>query len=340
MIKLRYAVIGAGTWGELHAEACFTDPEVELAMVCDIDPKKAQVLAERFGAKGYTTDWREIAQDPTIDAVSVATPDFAHTEPAVAVLQAGKHALVEKPLATTVEEAARIVEAADDAQVFLMVDFHNRWNLPYANAKQAALAGRLGDIRYFYGRQSLTQYWAQNLMEWADKTSTLWFCGSHTIDLARWFMEDEVESVFAVSRKGILAGKGIDTEDLIVTILEFERGGVAVIENTWLVPDTDPAVEDFQVEVLGTLGGAYMETFHDRSLVIYGRDRAEYPDMFVRPVVWGQTKGFAIESIRHFIECVKTGVAPAVTGHDGLVVTRIGVAALESARTGRKVKLG
>lgn len=339
MAKVRYAVIGAGVWGELHAEACFTDPEVDLVAVCDLDAAKAEAVAKRFGAERYTTDWQEIADDPSIHAVSIATPDFAHTEPAVGCARAGKHLLVEKPLATTVEEAEQIVNAAREAGVRVMTDFHNRWNPPYANAKVAVNNGRLGEIKYFYGRQSLTQHWAKNLMTWADRTSTLWFCGSHTIDLARWFLEDEVESVYAVSRRGVLKSRGIDTEDFIVTILEFRRGGVAVIENSWLVPNSDPAVEDFQVEILGTDGGAYMETFHDRSLVIYGKDGAEYPDMFVRPVVWGQTKGFAIESIRHFLHCLKTGSEPDVTGEDGLIVTRIGVAALESARTGRKVHL-
>ena len=131
---LGMGIIGTGLWGSHHARAFTTLPRTTLAAVCDIDADRAQAFAREHGAAKAYTDHRALLADPAVDAVSVATPDFAHADPLVAAAEAGKHVIVEKPLATTHEDLARIEAAVKASGVTFMVDFHNRWSPPIVAA--------------------------------------------------------------------------------------------------------------------------------------------------------------------------------------------------------------
>ncbi|MGD9519609.1 MAG: Gfo/Idh/MocA family protein, partial [Armatimonadota bacterium] len=123
-----FGVIGLGVWGESHLMTYNSTPGAWLVGVCDVKEDLARQRAEEFGAEFWTTDYRELIAREDIAAVSVVTPDFMHREIAVAACEAGKHVLLEKPMATTVEDAEAIADAAAAAGVRVMVDFHNRWN--------------------------------------------------------------------------------------------------------------------------------------------------------------------------------------------------------------------
>ncbi|HMQ30778.1 MAG TPA: Gfo/Idh/MocA family oxidoreductase, partial [Chloroflexaceae bacterium] len=130
MERQGFALVGAGVFGERHAQAYSRHHAAELVAVCDLDLPRAEGVAARYGARYATDDLARVLADPAVRAVSVATPDHAHREVAVACARAGKGLLVEKPLATTVEDAETIVAAARAAGVTLMVDFHNRVSPP------------------------------------------------------------------------------------------------------------------------------------------------------------------------------------------------------------------
>ncbi|HID05964.1 MAG TPA: Gfo/Idh/MocA family oxidoreductase, partial [Armatimonadetes bacterium] len=137
MPKMGFGIIGAGVWGETHAMTYSAHPDAELVMVCDLDAERARTIAENYNAREWTTDYENLLARDDIQAVSIVTPDFAHREIAVAAAQAGKHILVEKPLATTIEDCEAIINAAKQANVKLMVDFHNRFNPPHIRVKEA-----------------------------------------------------------------------------------------------------------------------------------------------------------------------------------------------------------
>ncbi len=177
--------------------------------MCDLNEERAAEIASKYGVDAVYTDYRDLLADPSIQAVSIATPDFAHREIAVAAAEAGKHILVEKPLATTVEDAEAIVNAAKKAQVKLMVDFHNRVNAPFLNAKRSIEQRRdwasqpISMLGSATPRLSPTQ-----MLPWASRSSGLWFLASHTVDMAHWLLDDEPRRVYAVSRSGVLARDG------------------------------------------------------------------------------------------------------------------------------------
>lgn len=125
MRKVGFGVIGLGTFGKNHVAAYAAHPLAELIAVCDIKRELAEETAERYRVKHYA-DYREMLEDPDVQAVSVATPDFLHKEPVMACAEKTKHVLCEKPLATTVKDAEEMVNAVAKAGVKLMLDFHNR----------------------------------------------------------------------------------------------------------------------------------------------------------------------------------------------------------------------
>ncbi len=338
MEKVGFGVIGTGLWGEMHVRTYASDERITLAGVCDLAEQKAKSLAQAHGTKHYT-DYRTLLADELIKAVSVATPDFAHTDIAVAAAEAGKHILVEKPLATTAEECQRIIDAAAQSGIKLMVDFHNRWSPPFYNASETIKRGEIGEPQHVYFRLNDRISVPTEMLAWAGKSTVEWFVGSHSIDTVRWLLQDEVRRVYAVSRSRVLKGMGIDTPDFYQATLEFKSGATAVIENSWILPNSTPYLIDLKCEVVGSKGALYIDTSHNRTIEKYTEASAGYLDVLVAPTIYGEQKGLAIESIRHFIDCVLHDREPRVTGEDGLKTTRIIQAIEESVRSGRPVEM-
>lgn len=332
-----YAVVGAGRWGETHAMAVNSHPSCRLVAVCDIDEGRAKALAEKYGADLATTNLEEVLKREDVEAVGVATPDFAHTEPTVAALEAGKHTLVEKPLAMTVEECEKILQAAEKSGAKLMVDFHNRFNPPVVMARQSIEEGEIGEIRYIYGRLSDTLYVPTEMIKWADKTTILWFLGSHLVDTMRFLTGDEVSRVYARVGEGVLKSKGVDTPDFYVALLDFRGGAMAVMEVSWILAPTEPFIVDFKLEVIGSKGTIYASPARYYALERYTEREGGILHPGVRLEIQGKLRGFAVDSIWRFVDAVVEDLPVPVPGEEGRKVTKILCSIEESARAGKAV---
>ena len=340
MDRVGFGVIGAGLFGENHALVYSRLPGVELIAVCDQNEARAKEIAERYGARRHETDYQKVLADPKITAVSIATPDFAHAEIALAAAQAGKHILCEKPLATTVEEAQAIVDAAAKAGVTLMVDFHNRANPPFVAAREQVRSGAIGTPAYGYARLSNTTFVPLEMLSWANRTSALYFLGSHAVDIMRFILDDTVVRVQAVSRSGILRKMGVDAPDFHVAIAEFSRGAVVTFEHAWILPQSQPMVYDFKVELLGSEGAVYLDSSHHGAVELHSGGRLSYGDVLgVAPTSDLRVGGFVLEAIARFADAVLHGRPVLATGEDGLEATRIVAAMQRSAETGQQVDI-
>jgi predicted dehydrogenase len=338
MTKTGFALIGAGLFGERHAQAYSRHHAVDFVAACDLNGERAKAIAEKYGARTWTTDYRDVLANPDVRAVSVATPDHLHRDVAVACAEAGKHLLVEKPLATTVEDAVAINDAARANGVTLMVDFHNRVNPPMVNARDAIRRGDIGAPAYVYARLSNTTAVATDMLKWASHSSALWFLASHMIDVTRWMLDDEITRVYAVSRDGILKGMGVDTADFHVATVEFSRGTVAVFEHAWILPRTHATVKDLKMEILGSAGAINIDASHNRTLEIYTAEKAAFPDLMAPPT-GAHLTGFVLDSIAYFVDAVTQGAPALATGEDGIATTRAICAIIESAKTGMPIDL-
>lgn len=343
-----FGVIGLGVWGETHLVAYSSSPSARLVGICDKNAALLQERREAYAVPLATTDYRELLASPDIAAVSVVTPDFLHREIAVAACEAGKHVLLEKPMATTVEDARAIADAARSNGVTVMVDFHNRWNPAMWQVKSAITRGELGELQMATIRLNDTIYVPTGMLSWAGTSSVVWFLGSHAVDLVRWLFDDEIVRVYSVSRSRVLSARGINTPDFFHTLCELKGGGVAHVENCWIMSDAMPTVFDFKAEVIGSEGTCFVDCSSHRMvqefsshpiLPISSTPGAAYPDVAVVTRVQGKPRGFGLESIAHFVDCVVTGAQPIVSIEDGLRNTEVLVAIHQSAERGVPVEL-
>jgi predicted dehydrogenase len=337
MRRIGFGVIGVGIQGERHAAVYAKYPLAKLVAVADIDRSKAEHVARMYGAEAYFTDYHRLLEMDEIEAVSIATPDFLHKDPCIAAAEAGKHILVEKPMATSIGDCLAMIDACRKAGVKLMVAFHNRWNPVFVQAKYAISNGDLGELIYAYARLNDTIYVPTSMLSWASKSSSLWFLGSHVIDLLLWLFEEKPIKVYGFERSVKLKGMGIDTPDLYGYILHF-KGAVAFGENVWILPGGSPTIAEFKLELIGDRGCIYTDHSRGRSIEKV-TDRYSIPDTYVYYDLYGKPLGFTVECINHFIECVAEDREPMVTGEDGLAVTRVVSSILESVGKSAEIYL-
>ena len=336
MKKINVAVIGAGVLGEIHAETFFQYQRSELLWICDISQDRAERLARKYKCR-FTTDSRDIAGDREVRAVSIATPDFAHTDIAIEMIRAGKDIFIEKPLATTVPEAELIVNEAKKAGVRLMVDFQNRWSPTFSYIKKSINSNEIGKPLMGYIRLSNPIRVPLKMLSWASKSGPQWFLFPHTIDLARWFIGQEASEVYAVGTKGILKEKGIDTYDAIQANIKFKTGAFITFETSWILPDSWPSNVDFKMMLLGSKGKIDAHGDH-QAITVSSQDSLSWPFTLGIQEIEGKKTGFFKESILHFIDSICEERQPNCTGNDGLAVTKIISGIVESIEGNKLVK--
>jgi len=339
MKKIKMGIIGAGVWGRTHAFLYKEDPRVELKAICDKDENKAKTIAKTFNISNVYLNHTEMLKNCDLDAVAVVTPDFAHRELVVDCALAGKHILVEKPLATTREDVQAIVEAVNKAKVRIMVDFHNRWNPPFTLTKESIKNGDIGEPSNAYYRLNDIKWVATDMLPWAEKSSILWFLGSHSVDSLRWLFEDEVEEVFSMSKSGILQALGVNTKDIYQTILRFKKGYIATMENGWITPNKNPCINDIKFSITGSRGMINLDLSHSQMIDRITEEKEDRPDILVNHFVHGKAKGFAYESIRHFVDRLVDGDDFYVSLEDAVNTTLTILSIMESADSGKMVKV-
>lgn len=327
-------IVGAGLWGANHARALTSHPGVHVALVCDRDEARAKALAATCGC-AWTTDLGEAAASDT-HAATVATPDHLHTEPALAMLRAGKHVLVEKPLATSVAEALAMVHEAETRGLKLMVDFHARWHPLFMGAKGYIERGELGAPVMACARLFDTIHVPTEMLSWGGRSGPEWFLFPHTMDMVRWLFAREPVEVFARGHRGVLAARGIDCWDAIHASVSFEGGAFCTFETSWIVPNSYTNVVDNRLSLYGTTGG--LELRNEPTLWAF-TDRFHTPFTSAPVTRYGKAWGFQYESIRYFADCVAGDVMPESHGRDGVVVTAMIEATLMSLVEHRPVPL-
>jgi predicted dehydrogenase len=314
---LRIGVAGLGYWGPNLARNFAAIAGVELAWLCDADPAARDRVGRAHPSARATADLQELLDDASLDAVVLATPVPTHAELATRVLQAGKHCFVEKPLATTVAEATRAVEAAAAAERILMVGHLLEYHPGVRALKELVDSGELGDqIFYIYGNRL-------NLGKLRADENALWSLGAHDVSVVLALAEEEPVEVSAHGASYVRE----TVEDVVFCFLRFPSGLVAHLHLSWLDPHKE---RRFTV-----VGAKRMATFDDmaieRKLTVYDKgfdeDVRTYGEYITRSGGSFSPQIPNVEPLRveceHFVEAIRAGQAPRSDGASGLRVVRV-----------------
>ena len=335
---IKAGVVGVGIQGEQHVKAYKLHPNVNLVAVCDLNINRAKAIAEKYGIGKVYRDYNEMFEKEDLDLVSIVTPDFLHRDPVVTAAENHVNIIVEKPFATTLSDADIMVKSVEKNGVKLYPNFSNRWNPPFSISKDIVDRGELGEIVYGYIRLSDTIYVPTKMLSWAAKSNVAFFLMSHTADLMRWFFNDEVIEVNAFMEKKVLIKNGIDTPDYFIAVLNFSKGGRALLESSWILPETFPSIVDFKMELIGEKAVINIDNTQ-QCINVSSQKNFYYPRYFTGYDINGRFTGFVKESIHHFIDCLLNDVESIVNIYDGLENTRILCSIIESAFNRRPVRI-
>ncbi|MCX8052944.1 MAG: Gfo/Idh/MocA family oxidoreductase [Armatimonadetes bacterium] len=356
-MPVKVGVVGAGIFGVNHLntfrQLSYTGV-AELAAVAEINPDRAEWVRANYGCPVYL-DYNEMLEKEDLDGVSVVTPDHLHRPVTLAACAAGKHVLCEKPLDVTVEGCQEMIDAARRANVLLQVDFHKRYDPEHIAMERRVSSGELGKILYgkvcMEDRIEVPVDWFPH---WAPSSSPGWFLGVHFFDLVSWVMKSTGKRVFAVGRKETLNNDyGIDTYDSISAMVEFANGAVISFDLSWILPREFEAVVNQEIKLVGTKGLWEIDTqYRGSRSCVAGEGMKTYNNGFISTYTdkQGRTiyRGYGVESIEDFVRnilALKNGstldrlAGKYPSGEDGLEVTKIAVAAHESARTGKVIDI-
>ena len=337
MKVMNVAVVGAGIYGINHVNAYTWNPNTNLVAVCDLNKEITDRIAEEYNVKTYN-DVNEMLDNEEIDAVSIATPDAFHMDPALAAIRHGKPILVEKPLATTSEDAKKILAEAEKYNVRVAVDYHKRWDPAAINVRNELQNEESGaPIRGYMCMDDIIDV-PTEWFNWADKSSPVHFLGTHCYDQVRWYMGCEVEEVYAVGTKKVLKGKGVDTYDTIQATLKMENGCYWTVENSWILPKGFAKNNDGRTQILCE-NAMFRIDSQNRGVELYNNSKLRTPNSYFILNNCGRPSGFGIEPINDFIYCLQNDIPFVADGNDGLQAELIAEAVHESLEKGVAVKI-
>jgi UDP-N-acetylglucosamine 3-dehydrogenase len=315
MKKLGVAVIGAGGWGKNHVRVYKELASTELVAVCDVNAERAKEVANEFGVKAYTNSTRML-KNKEIEAVSVCTWSTKLAGEALKALKAGKHVLVEKPMATNTKQAEKLLETAEQNDLHLTVGFLMRFILGLQHIREAVENKKIGELVCATARR--VSQWPERIGDVGVVKDT----AIHDIDVMRYIFNEDPVTVYA--KTGSM--RHIKFEDYAQIMLTYRDGKSAFIESNWLTP--------YKTRLLTVTGsGAIMRLdYMTQELWI------EEPKENLQPrYLWQEPLKLELQ---HFADCILEKKKPLITGVDGLKALRVAEAALRSSAKNRAIKLG
>ncbi|MCB0103143.1 MAG: Gfo/Idh/MocA family oxidoreductase [Anaerolineales bacterium] len=336
----RFGIIGCGRIAPRHADTLADIPDAELVQVCDVIESRAHAFAEKYGA-AYCLNYHDLLANPEVDIVNICTPSGMHAEMTIAALKAGKHVIVEKPMAMNPADADRMIAAAKEADRKLCIVLQNRYNPPMQDFYHAVRDGKIGHI--LLGSVTVRWYRPQEYYNdgWHGTKSmdggALMNQSIHHIDALQWLVGVPVKSVFAYT--ATLAHQ-MEAEDAGVVVVKFENGALATIEGSTV---TYPQNLEASVALFGEkgslkVGGTALnrkvfwkiagEIEHEKELLT--REEVDPPS------IYGASHRHVIEDMMQAIDENREPQTNGAEGRKSLVLVN---AMYESARTAREVFL-
>ncbi|MBZ0296154.1 MAG: Gfo/Idh/MocA family oxidoreductase [Anaerolineae bacterium] len=335
-MTLRVGIIGCGLMGQQHARGYLAASELAHVVTCCDDRLEAAQQAAALFNNGVqvTTDWEEVIANPDIDAVSICTPHYLHRPQVIAATQAGKHVLLEKPMALNLAEARSMVAAAEAAGITYMIAQNQRYLPEHWRIKELLNEGSIGRVfaARIDGNQMLSAIYPPGHWLFRKVKSgggVIRTTAIHKLDLMRYLL-GEIKRVNAVHRISGLNPE-MDCEDVAAMTLEFENGAIGDAFFTFASPRAPIPTASHELTVLygeqgmiHNVGGWFMT--HGREVTNLGLPDADFNATF-------------LNEVRHFLECVRDGREPLSSGRNNLGTMAVIEAMYQSAEQGCAVEV-
>lgn len=314
MKKLGVAVIGTGQWGKNHARVYKELPSTELIAICDVNAERAKAIAAQYGVKAYSNS-TQMLKNKDIEAVNVCTWSTILAKEALKALRAGKHVLVEKPMAPNTQQAEKLVQTAQENGLHLTVGFLMRFIPGLQHIRQSVENKRIGD---------LVCATAKRVSQWPERIGDVGVVKDtaiHDIDVMRFISGEDPITVY--SKMGSMKHRTF--EDYAQIMLTYKDGKSAFIESNWLTP------------------------YKTRALTVTGSDAIMRLD-YITQDLWIEQQTETVQprypfqeplklELQDFVDCIVEKKKPVVTGEDGVRALKVAQAAMQSSAKNRAVQL-
>ncbi len=343
-MTVNIAVVGLGHWGPNLARNVATLADARLHTVCDIRADRLDQMARQYPGVKMQTEYTAVLADPEVNAVMIATPVHTHFELAAAALQAGKHVMVEKPLAQTSVQCRTLIALGEARRLIVMAGHVFIYNAAVRKMKEYIQSGELGQVYYIYSQRL-------NLGIIRQDVNALWNFAPHDISILCYWLDAMPERVMAKGYSYIQPG----IEDVIFMTLDFPGGVAANVHISWLDPN--------KVRRMTVVGSKKMVVYDDVSadarIMVYDKGVTRTPH---NTPSLGNYESFGefqlllragdvliprlnfVEPLKvecqHFVECIRNGHAPMTDGHSGFEVVSVLEAAQQSLTVERATRIG
>lgn len=346
-MPVRFAVIGCGSIARhRHLKELAVNQDAQIVAVCDIVKQRAEEMAKQYAVPKVYTDWRDAVKDSGVDAVVVALPNYLHAPVTIAALQAGKHVLCEKPMATSAREAEEMIAAAKASGKYLMIGHNQRLMPPHVKAKEILDSGRLGRVLTFR-----TTFGHGGPEGWCvDKSVNTWFfrkqeafvgamgdLGVHKADLIRWLLGEEIVEVgaFVTTRdKRYANGELIDVDDNATCIFRSASGIIGNMVASWTYRGGEDNGTILYCEK-GVISIGYDPRFQ---VTVKLRNGAE--ECYNVGAISTNEKQVGSGVSEAFVKSILSKTPPEISGEEGYKALKIVLACLESAAKRQIVQVG
>ena len=314
MKKLGVAVIGTGQWGKNHARVYKELPSTELIAICDVNAERAKAIAAQYGVKAYSNS-TQMLKNKDIEAVNVCTWSTILAKEALKALRAGKHVLVEKPMAPNTQQAEKLVQTAEENGLHLTVGFLMRFIPGLQHIRQSVENKRIGD---------LVCATAKRVSQWPERIGDVGVVKDtaiHDIDVMRFISGEDPITVY--SKMGSMKHRTF--EDYAQIMLTYKDGKSAFIESNWLTPYKTRALTATGSDAIMRLDYITQDLWIEQQTETV---QPRYP--FQEPLKL---------ELQDFVDCIVEKKKPVVTGEDGVRALKVAQAAMQSSAKNRAVQL-
>jgi predicted dehydrogenase len=338
--RINVAVIGTGWCGGIRAVASASSPWVNELHIAEIKEDRLKEVAAQTNPVTATTDYRTILDNASVDAVMISTtPEGTHYPIAKESMQAGKHVLLEKPIAITLEEADELIALSKAKKVAFSIAYSQRFNPKFVYVKRSLEDGTIGEPVSALVSRHITRNLGKKISGRV-KLSPAAMESTHDIDFTMWCLAPRKPiRVYAQEAAKIMKAQ-YNAPDQVWMIITMDDGTVVTIGGGWVLPPAYPNFSSTWIEFVGTEGAVMVDDTHRDVYVTNMKDGIRFPISTMPGEKVNHVYAGPMEAeTLHFLECVATGRQPIVTAEHARMVMQVYKAADLSVETNKPVDL-